>query len=282
MERDVNNVLVSSIQPPMPSEISEQQYRYSLKRGLEYLEEVFHYKPKFVLLPEYFNVFGLPKEKIHQIASEWKSLYRRICELAEENHCYIILPMIIKDNERYFNRVFVIDDSGSDIGYYDKTHLTISEREKLNLTAGNELKYFDTKYGRIAIAVCYEIYFPEIFVTLRKNSPDIIFNPSLQRSEHELANEVYLKSRAMDTQAYIIRSSYGQDIHKAWTKDKMFGQSCIVHPDGTILANAGHYEGYALASIQLPFVWKKPRCSGWPEQSVREYLDEDRREELYK
>ena len=36
----------------------------------------------------------------------------------------------------------------------------------------------------------------------------------------------------------------------------MFGQSAIVHPDGTVLANAGHYEGIALAHI-VPFAWQR-------------------------
>jgi len=277
----MSEILVAAIQPPFPREISQQEHEYIFERGMLHLQNVLQYRPSFVLLPEYFNVFGLPKEKMYKQAEHWKLLYDKITQLSKQYKCYIILPMIIENNGQLFNRTFVINDEGLETGFYDKTHLTISERDKLNLTAGNELKCFQTGYGKVAIAVCYEIYFPQIFSTLWKQSPEIIFQPSLQRSEHELASEVLLKARAMDVQAYIMRSSFGQRIEQAWTKDKMFGQSCIVHPDGTILANAGHYEGFAIASIQLPFVWKKPRCSGWPEVAVRKYLMDDSRGELY-
>ncbi len=279
----MDNSIVISIQTPFPQETSAKEHQYTLSRGMELLNDALTHNLAFVLLPEYFNVLGLPKEQIYQAANSWKQLYDEINELAKQHNSYILLPMIVSDGTgKFFNRTFIIDENGTDSGYYDKTHLTISERESLKLTAGDELKCFETRFGKIAIAVCYEIYFPQIFLTLRKQSPKIIFLPSLQRSEHEMASEILIKARAMDTQSYIVRSSFGQRIDQAWTKDKMFGQSCIVHPDGTILANAGHYEGYAIASISLPFVWKKPRCSGWPITAVHQYLTEDSRDELYK
>ena len=90
-----------------------------------------------------------------------------------------------------------------------------------------------------------------------------------------------LRTRAMDAKAYLIRSSYGRAADLPWKAGHMFGQSAIVHPDGTLLANAGHYEGFALAHVQAPFVWQRQRCGGYPAEAVREFLDEDRRPEAY-
>ena len=55
----------------------------------------------------------------------------------------------------------------------------------------------------------------------------------------------------MDTKAYIARASYGRRVDQPWKAGLMFGQSAIVHPDGTVLANAGHYEGVTLAHIEV-------------------------------
>ena len=61
----------------------------------------------------------------------------------------------------------------------------------------------------------------------------------------------------------------------------MFVQSAVVHPDGTILANAGHYEGTAIATIEFPSIWSRSRCGGYPPAPVKDFLAEDRREDLY-
>ena len=70
------------------------------------------------------------------------------------------------------------------------------------ITPGDQIKVFQTKYVKVAVAICYDIYFPEWFTVLAKERPDIIFFPSLQRSEHELTNEAIVKVRAIDTRAY--------------------------------------------------------------------------------
>ena len=85
----------------------------------------------------------------------------------------------------------------------------------------------------------------------------------------------------MDTKAYIARASYGRRADQPWKAGLMFGQSAIVHPDGTVLANAGHYEGIALAHIEVPFAWQRQRCGGYPAEPVRRFLREDRRPDVY-
>ncbi len=273
--------LVVSIQPPFPVEITPEEHRFVIDRGLELFSDALTLSPKYILLPEYFNTFGLDRDRIYKEADNWENFLDKIISIVKSSSSYIILPMIVNVDGNYYNRAIVINRNKV-VGWYDKTHLTIIEREKLGLTAGNELKYFDTEFGRITIAICYEIYFPELFVKLWEFGPDIIFHPSLQRSEHEPSNEAILKTRAMDTQSYIVRSSFGQRIGRFWEKSKMFGGSCILHPDGTILANAGHYEGLAIAKVVLPVRWIKKRSAEADPAPVREYLREDRRPDLYK
>jgi len=64
-----------------------------------------------------------------------------------------------------------------------------------------------------------------------------------------------------------------------WEAGLMFGQSAIVHPDGTVSANAGHYEGIALNN--MPFAWQRQHCGGYPAEPVRHFLREDRRPDIY-
>ncbi len=246
-----------------------------------YLEYAMFSGAAFCCLPEYFNVLGIDTKDTASTASNYTYLLDRVCSLALRYHSYVILPMLVPEAEHLRNRAYLVETSGKVVGYYDKVHLTISERNMLGVQAGDEVKVFDTKYGRLGLVICYDIYFPELFASLTRLRPDIIFFPSLQRSEHEPASESMLKTRAMDTQAYLVRSSIGREAGLPWAPSLPFGQSCIVHPDGTILANAGHYEGIAMAHIPLPFNWQRQRCNGYKAQSVREFLNEDSRPVVY-
>jgi len=277
----MDRIGLAAIQPPFLEEKGWTANQQIINAGLGLLEEALSKGMAFACLPEYFNVFGVIDEPMSQVCANHDAVLTRTAALAAKYRSYVILPMVVQHNEHYYNRALVIDDSGAVLGWYDKTHLTIAEKDQLGLTAGNELKTFATKYGRIAVVICYDVYFPELFAGLCSSAVDIVFFPSVQRSEHELASAAILRTRAMDTQAYIVRAGYGQKLELPWRKDMMFGQSCVVHPDGTILANAGHYEGWAIAQAAVPFVWRRQRCSGYPAESVRGFLAEDRRDDLY-
>ncbi|MBL4574743.1 MAG: carbon-nitrogen hydrolase family protein [Opitutaceae bacterium] len=268
---------IASIQPPYFDEKSHQNNEKSIQAGLQYLKEALNMGASVACLPEFFNILGVADAEMHKTSQNADLIHNEIRALAAKHSAYIILPLLEEKEGSFFNRAYLVGPDGQDIGHYDKTQTTLSEREYLSVSAGNSVKVFETEIGKIGIVICYDIYFPEIFNELRQQKVDIIFFPSLQRAEHETANESLIKARAMDTQAYLVRSSFGRPINTHWQPGMMFGQSSIIHPDGTVLANAGHFEGMGLARIKLPFEWKKPRCSGYPVQSVRDYLDDDRK-----
>ena len=277
----MKRITLGAIQPPFSDEKSSRANNRIIDAGFELLTEAMTHGATFCCLPEFFNVFGVSADEMLGASSNARELLARTCELARAQQCYVILPMLVGDDGKMRNRGYLIGSEGQVAGHYDKIHTTLSEREDLNVISGNDVACFDTPHGRVAIVICYDVYFPELFVTIARSKPDVIFFPSLQRSDRELANEAMLKTRAMDTQAYIVRSSFGCPIDVPWTKDMMFGQSCIVGPDGTVLANAGHYEGFALASVVVPFVWERPRCGGRPASPVRDFLNDDRRSDVY-
>ena len=277
----MRRITIASIQPPCLDEASPASHAHMVETGFALLEEALAKNTAFCCLPEYFNVFGAVSEEYCALAVNHAELLERTRALATEYHSHIILPMLVPAGDTFYNRAYLIDPQGAITGHYDKIHPTLGEREQFSVSAGSHLPVFDTEHGRVAIPICYDIYFPELFSGLTRLKPDLIFFPSLQRSDHETASEAMLRTRAMDAKAYLIRSSYGRAADLPWKAGQMFGQSAIVHPDGTLLANAGHYEGIALAHIQVPFVWQRQRCGGYPAESVRDFLDEDRRPDSY-
>ncbi len=277
----MRRITIASIQPPCLDEASPASHAHMVEKGFALLEEALTKDIAFCCLPEYFNVFGADSAAYCTLAQNHAALLDRTRALAAQHASHIILPMLVPDGDGFYNRAYLIDPQGHIKGHYNKIHPTLGEREQFKVSAGSDLTVFDTEHGRVAIPICYDIYFPALFSAFTRLKPDLLFFPSLQRSDHETASEAMLRTRAMDAKAYLIRSSYGRPADLPWKAGQMFGQSAIVHPDGTLLANAGHYEGIALAHIQVPFVWQRQRCGGYPAEPVRDFLDEDRRPETY-
>jgi len=272
--------LFAGIQPPFGRNAGEQANQEIIDRGLEWLECALRRGAALCCLPECFNVFGFAVKDMTAQCVNADSLIAKVGELARRYRGWVILPLIQQADGVYRNRAWLIDDYGNLVGFYDKTHITAAEKDA-GIIAGDTVALWQTPFGKMAAAICYDVYFSEWFAALTRQGADIIVLPSLQRGEHEPASEAMLRTRAMDAQAYLLRSSFGCPAGVVWQKHMMFGQSCIVHPDGTFLANAGHYEGLALTEVEVPFAWARGRCYGYPIQPVRDFLQEDRRGDLY-
>ena len=278
----MSRITIACIQPPCLDEASSASQKHMLATGFALLEEALRKDTAFCCLPEFFNVFGAPQEDYGALAANSGTILERSSALAAAHSSHIILPMLVREGDHFYNRAYLIGPDGAPIGHYDKVHPTLAEREKLGVIGGDSIDVFDTEHGRVALPICYDIYFPEFFAALTQRQPDILFFPSLQRSDHEPASEALLKARAMDSKAYIARASYGRRADLPWKAGQMFGQSAVIHPDGTLLASAGHYEGIALAHVEVPFTWQRQRCGGYPAEPVRDFLAEDRRPDVYK
>lgn len=275
-------VTIASVQPPAFDDKSEALNLESIERGFAHLEQALLMGADLCCLPEFFNVFGVPTPAMREVAANQAGLLDRTRDLANRHRAFIVLCMLVEDAGGFYDRAYLIDDQGAIAGKYDKVHPTIGEKTQHGILAGDRAVVVPTRLGRLALAICYDVYFPSYFASLARQRPDVILLPSLQRSEHEMASEALVKVRAMDAAAFVVRSSYGRDLALAWQAGMMFGQSCVVHPDGTLLANAGHYEGIAVARAPLPFAWQRQRCGGYPSMPVREFLDEDARPDVYR
>jgi len=81
--------------------------------------------------------------------------------LADELDVYLVVNVLERAQEdklRYYNTLLALDPEGRMVGKYRKINLYI--REHLLETAGDELAYFDTPYGRFALMLCLDVLVP--------------------------------------------------------------------------------------------------------------------------
>ena len=133
------------------------------------------------------------------------------------------------------NTAVLIDPGGEVVAVYRKLHLFgFSEGEPALMTAGDEVVVADTAFGRVGLATCYDLRFPELFRRLRDLGAELVVVPAawpLARVEHW---RVLAQARAIENQYVVVAvNTVGVQAGKA-----MGGHSVVVDARGEVLAEA--------------------------------------------
>ncbi len=162
------------------------------------------------------------------------------------------------------------------LAVYRKTHLW--DREKLCFEPGGQSPpVVETPFGRIGVAVCYDLYFPELTRGLALAGADLIAAPAnlplFPRPEGERPVEIALaQATAHVSKVWVaVCDRTGPERGVEWT-----GASCIVDPDGWLAA--GPVEGYGGGILSADCDFDRARDKAWGE---RNDVRDDLRPELY-
>ena len=152
---------------------------------------------------------------------------------------------------KLWSRSYVIDSQGEIRAKYDKIHLfdvdvpsrrpsqsaaAESYRESDQFLRGTELGLVDTPAGRLGMAICFDLRFPELFRRLTEQGAEWICLPSAFTETTGRAHwEPLLRARAIENQVYMVAAAQ-VGVHASGRKT--FGHSMVVDPWGTVLANA--------------------------------------------
>jgi predicted amidohydrolase len=179
------------------------------------------------------------------------------------------------DDGALYNSAAVVGPDGL-LAVYRKTHLW--DREKLWFTPGSEPPpVVETPFGRIGVAVCYDLYFPELTRGLALAGADLIALPAnlplFPRPEGERPVEIALaQATAHVNKVWVaVCDRAGPERGVEWT-----GASCIVDPDGWLAA--GPVRDYGSGLIGADCDLSLSRGKAWGE---RNDVVKDLRPELY-
>jgi len=101
-------------------------------------------------------------------------------KLAKDSDTIILLNMFELDGDKTFDTSPVIDNSGVLVGKTRMMHIPDYElfHEKKYYTPGNSgTSVYNTKYGKLGIAICYDRHFPEYMRALALKGAEIVFVP---------------------------------------------------------------------------------------------------------
>jgi nitrilase len=172
----------------------------------------------------------------------------------------------------------LFNDRGERVARYDKIHLfdvSLDNGEQYlesrSFEPGDEVVVADTPCGKLGLAVCYDLRFPELFRRLLDRGAELFVVPAAFTAHTGKAHwEVLVRARAIENLAYVIaaaqggRHANGRETH---------GDSMIVSPWGEVLARLAHGAGHASADCDrarlqsvrasLPSIrHRRLRCAG--------------------
>ena len=217
---------------------------------------------KIIGLQELFNAQYFPQTVAvegYQFAAKIPSeLTQTLSELAAELAVVLIVPIYEEAMAGvYFNTALVFDADGSYLGKYRKNHIPDGPQyhEKFYFTPG-DMGYpvFDTRYGRIAVGICWDEWFPEVARIFALQGANILFYPSAIGSEpdrpdycsHE-AWQTVMRAHGI-TNGVFIAASNRVGVEGGMT---FYGHSFISDPFGDFLSKAEKDETIIYADCDM-------------------------------
>jgi len=235
----------------------------NLKTALARVKTAAQNGAQIICLPELFRTRYFPQQVgVHvdqfaeSVPGESTEVFAR---LARQYAAVIIVPVFERSpSGKFYNTAVVIDADGSLHAPYHKIHIPQDPGffEKCYFYPGKHYSVHSTRYGRIAVLICYDQWFPEAARCVALDGAEIIFYPTaignpcteppgegdwqeawelIQRS-HAVANSVHV--------AAVNRVGQEGDI-------RFFGGSFICDAFGKLLAHAGEKEEIVVAHIDV-------------------------------
>ena len=123
--------------------------------------------------------------------------------LAKQFNIGIIFGVVIKENNKALNRSIFVDNKGTILGKYTKTHPFSFSGEGKYFNAGTELTVISFNDFNIGLTICYDLRFPELYSALSKKS-DLVINIANWPKNRVDHWATLLKARAIENQVFAV------------------------------------------------------------------------------
>lgn len=232
----------------------------NLKTIRKFLQEAKANKAEAVFLPEVFYSISDGTKPTPYLVEGKNEHYKNIQNLAKDSGLYVLggsAATLI--NGKIYNRNFNFSPDGTELEFYDKTHLFACDLsrdpskkivdEGIIFTAGDQLKMLELGEFKIGLAICFDLRFPEMFREYYRRGANVMtISAAFTVPTGKAHWHVLQRARAIENQSYVIASGqWGTHNDKV----KTFGHSLIIDPWGEVLADAGEGEKVIFADLSI-------------------------------
>ncbi len=216
------------------------------------------------VLPENFAFMGKRDQDLLALseADQDGPLQEFLSQMARKYGIWLVggtVPMAAKDAGKVRAACMMYDDKGARVARYDKMHLfdvhlvEADERyvESATIEPGDRVVVVDTPLGKVGLAVCYDLRFPELFRVMLDRGVEIVALPASFTAITGKAHwEMLVRARAIENLAYVVAAAQGgYHINGRETH----GHSMVVDPWGMVLAQVPRGNGNAICSFDRDY-----------------------------
>ena len=228
----------------------------NLNEARRLIEKAAEQGARLVVLPEYFPIMGMTDTDKIAVREQPGSgpIQQFLSETARRHKIWLVggsIPLAASGPDKVLNTCLVFDEQGGQVARYDKIHLFNLDlgneryREANTIEPGKDVVVVDSPFGRIGLAICYDLRFPELFRAMR--DVDIIVLPSaFTATTGKMHWEVLVRARAIENLSYVIAAAQG-GYHV--NGRETHGHSMIVDPWGRVLDEMARGSGVVIAEV---------------------------------
>lgn len=181
----------------------------------------------------------------------------RVAEACADLRLYTVVGLLEKGADAIYNSAALVGPEGV-LAVYRKTHLPGLGLDRFVAPGNIPFAVYETPVGRIGIAICYDIRFPEPTRILALRGADVVAVPSNWPTMEGVAPpsaipDVLTRARAIENRVFLaVADRAGEE-----RGSQFLGRSQLVDVFGTVVAEAGSEEALLCADFDLALARQK-------------------------
>lgn len=245
---------------------SNEDVHQNLLSAKSLIQQAAEADAKLIVLPENFALMGLDQaDKVKYKENIGKGRIQDfLTEQAINHKVWIVggtIPIAVPDHpEKVFATCLIYNADGKQEARYDKIHLfdvTLHATREHYLESrvikpGEQLQVVKTPFGKMGIAVCYDVRFPEMFRLMQKQGAEIFVLPAAFTDTTGAAHwDVLVRARAIENLSFVLAACQ-TGVHS--NTRKTYGHSMIVNPWGEIQVCLPENPGIIISELNRDFL----------------------------
>lgn len=240
--------------------VSGPDVEQNLQQAARLISQAAQHGASLIVLPENFAHMGMAETDKLTLQEQpgHGPMQAFLSEQAKRHGIWLVggtIPLTTVDTNRVRAACLVYDNQGIMVARYDKIHLfdvslngtNETYRESDTIEPGHQPVVIDTPVGRMGIAICYDLRFPELFRQMGSGGLDLFVVPSAFTATTGQAHwEILLRARAVENLCYVVASNQGGQHENG---RETYGNSMIIDPWGKVVARVTQGIGVALTTL---------------------------------